>query len=667
MAMNFFEAQQQARSRTRLLVLLFSLAVLLLVALTDFVVLIALAFLQADQVDTNTTPQFPWGYLAVSSLAVVSVIGAVVLFRLAQLKKGGKVVAEALGGRRLKSDETDPKVRVLQNVVSEMAIAAGVPAPPLYVLPDQSINAFAAGFSPADAVIGVTEGTLNLLSRDELQGVIAHEFSHILNGDMRLNLRLLALLHGILFISEAGQQLLQVRSGGRDRNGGFLVVLGVGLSFIIIGYIGVLFGQLIKAAVSRQREFLADASAVQFTRNPAGIGGALKRIAALQQGGRVKHPQASEMSHLFFADALSRWQMGFIGGWFATHPPLTERIKRIEPHWIGGLPDATTAATPAGASTDTGNETPVSKPLEQRMALLQAALLATQTGAQKAGAQLAGTQTAGAAAVLPGAPDALLAQDLTIQRRQLQAEFDSLPAAVRHASQHELPAQALLCCCLMSEQDLPRQLKLVQGLGMPGLLSEVDRLFDLVQPLQALTRLTLLQQLVPTLKQLSQNRFTHLQQLCRALIDLDGHCDTFEALVWLWLDHVIAAEFEPAAQTKARHGRLAQILPAFLPLLHWVSQQAADATAQQHSWQAGVQALGLDPTSTVQPQPQPLGSLQLLPLINSTPLLKQQIWLALRAAVAADGQLLLDELLVLQGVALLLEIPIDSAPAASGY
>jgi Zn-dependent protease with chaperone function len=652
--MNFFEAQQQARSRTRLLVLLFSLAVLLLVALTDFVVLIALAFLQADQVDTNATPQFPWGYLAVSSLAVVSVIGAVVLFRLAQLKKGGKVVAEALGGRRLKSDETDPKVRVLQNVVSEMAIAAGVPAPPLYVLPDQSINAFAAGFSPADAVIGVTEGTLNLLSRDELQGVIAHEFSHILNGDMRLNLRLLALLHGILFISEAGQQLLQVRSSGRDRNGGILVVFGVGLSFIIIGYIGVLFGQLIKAAVSRQREFLADASAVQFTRNPAGIGGALKRIAALQQGGRVKHPQASEMSHLFFADALSRWQMGFIGGWFATHPPLTERIKRIEPHWIGGLPDAATAATPAGSVA----ETPVSKPLEQRMALLQAALLATQAGAQTTGAT---------AARLAGAPDSLLAQDLTVQRRQLQAEFDNLPATVRHASQHEVPAQALLCCCLMSEKDLPRQLKLVQGLGMPGLLSEVDRLFDVVQPLQALTRLTLLQQLVPTLKQLSQSRFTHLQQLCRALIDLDGRCDTFEALVWLWLDHVIAAEFEPAAQTKARHGRLSQVLPTLLPLLHWVSQQAADEAMQQHSWQAGLQALALDPATINQPQSQPLGSLQLLPLINSTPMLKQQIWLALRAAVAADGQLLLDELLVLQGVALLLEIPVDSAPAASGF
>ncbi len=292
------------------------------------------------------------------------------------------------------------------------------------------------------------------------------------------------------------------------------------------------------------------------------------------------------------------------------------------------------------------------------MALLQAALLATQAGAQTASAT---------AAVLPGAPESLLAQDLTVQRRQLQAEFDQLPAAVRHASQHELPAQALLCCCLMTEHELPRQLKLVQGLGMPGLLSEVDRLFDLVQPLQPLTRLTLLQQLVPTLKQLSQSRCSHLQQLCRALIDLDGRCDTFEALVWLWLDHVIAAEFAPQAQTKARHGRLAQVQPVLLPLLHWVSQQSTSPAAQLDSWQAGLRALGLDPAAVQQPQAQPLGSLELLPLINSTPMLKQQIWLALRAAVAADGQLLLDELLLLQGVALLLEIPLDSAPAASGF
>jgi hypothetical protein len=219
----------------------------------------------------------------------------------------------------------------------------------------------------------------------------------------------------------------------------------------------------------------------------------------------------------------------------------------------------------------------------------------------------------------------------------------------------------------MSEHDLPRQLKLVQGLGMPGLLSEVDRLFDQVQPLQALTRLTLLQQLVPTLKQLSQSRFTHLQQLCRALIDLDGHCDTFEALVWLWLEHVIAAEFAPQAQAKARHGRLSQVLPTLLPLLHWVSLQSANPAAQLDSWQAGIRALGLDGASVLQPEIQALGSMQLLPLINSTPAVKQQIWQSLRAAVAADGQLLLDELLVLQGVALLLEIPIDSAPADSGY
>jgi Zn-dependent protease with chaperone function len=277
----------------------------------------------------------------------VLLIGIVVALKRAELRQGGQVIAKALGGTRLDHQIADPKQRMLLNVGEEMAIAAGVPVPPVYLMPEAGINAFAAGYAPADAVIGITEGCLQQLNRDQLQGVVAHEFSHILNGDMRMNIRLIALLQGILFIGHAGYYLL--RSAGRsstaisigssrskNNNGGGIFALALGL--MVLGYLGSFFGNLIKAAVSRQREFLADASAVQFTRNPQGIAGALKAIGAVgSRGSRVKHPNADEMSHLFFGEAISRWT-----SLFATHPPLAERIKRIEPSWLGKFPTAST-------------------------------------------------------------------------------------------------------------------------------------------------------------------------------------------------------------------------------------------------------------------------------------------------------------------------------------
>ena len=234
---------------------------------------------------------------------------------------------------------TDLDERKILNVVEEMAIASGTPVPPVYLMEnEEGINAFAAGFTPGDAVIGVTRGCIRTLTRDELQGVIAHEFSHILNGDMRLNIRLIGVLYGILLISMTGWLIFRstayntgfnTRRDDDDRRGGNPWPL-VGLALYILGYVGVLFGNLIKAAVSRQREFLADASAVQFTRNPDGIAGALKKIGALSEGSKIQAPEAQETSHLFFGEAT-----GHIFGFMATHPPLAERIRRIDPSFNG--------------------------------------------------------------------------------------------------------------------------------------------------------------------------------------------------------------------------------------------------------------------------------------------------------------------------------------------
>ena len=328
---NFFEHQQQARRNTGLLVLLFFLAFGLIIAAVTLVI----AFIAgAVQTDGNGGYQLSIEPFLWVSLVVGGGILMVMLVKWLQLKAGGKVIAEYLGGELISPDTQDTVERRVLNVVEEMAIAANMPVPAVYILPHESnINAFAAGYDTRDAVIGLTRGSVETFSRAQLQGVVAHEFSHILNGDMRLNIRLIAALAGILAVAHFGRILLY--SGGRSRgrnNKNALPLVGIGL--MIVGGIGVLFGNLIKAAVSRQREYLADAAAVQFTRNPEALSGALKQIGARQYGSRMFSKNADEAAHLFFGEALKHWF-----GMMATHPPLEKRIKRIEPHWNGRYPE----------------------------------------------------------------------------------------------------------------------------------------------------------------------------------------------------------------------------------------------------------------------------------------------------------------------------------------
>ena len=335
--MNFFESQDRARKHTFQLVSLFALAVVSLIIMTNLLVMLVFGYINAEQMQNGESllRQIDWQTFATVSVAVGVVVLLGSLYKLLALSAGGKAVAESLGGKLIPRNTDDPKLRKLLNVVEEISIASGTPAPPVYVLENEvGINAFAAGFSPRDAVIGVTRGTIEHLSREQLQGVIAHEFSHIFNGDMRLNIRLIGVLNGILIIGILGYYLLYSasfsrRGRGNDKGAGAMLALAIGL--MVIGYAGTFFGGLIKAAVSRQREYLADASAVQFTRNPDGISGALKRIGGLESGSKVENPGASEVSHAFFAQGVS----GFMQPLSATHPPLAKRILRIDPHWDG--------------------------------------------------------------------------------------------------------------------------------------------------------------------------------------------------------------------------------------------------------------------------------------------------------------------------------------------
>jgi Zn-dependent protease with chaperone function len=320
--MDFFAQQARVRSSSRRLVVLFALAVVAIVAAIDAVVWLVLGHHPANGEPARSNLPLLLG----SSLAVVAGIGLSSLFRIRSLSGGGRTVAERVGAVVVPTNARDPALRQLRNVIEEVAIAAGVPVPDIYLLADElGINAFAAGYSASDAAVCVTRGCLDQLTRDELQGVIAHEFSHVLNGDMRLNIRLMGLLFGILVVGIAGRRVIESNAERSSRRDGAGQIVLIGLALIGIGYIGYFFARLIQAAVSRSREMLADASAVQFTRQTAGIAGALKKIAALGLASRLQMANRQEVAHMLFGAAGRSSEL------FATHPPLLQRIRALEP------------------------------------------------------------------------------------------------------------------------------------------------------------------------------------------------------------------------------------------------------------------------------------------------------------------------------------------------
>ena len=610
MSSNFFAQQDLARRNTRLLVLLFTLAVLLLLLLTNVVALVSLGLIDPTILDSQGYWQhLPWRLILWVSLVVIVAVGLAVLYKWQQLKAGGKVVAESLGGVRITPDSAEPLQRRLLNVVEEMALAAGTPVPPVYLLPEPSINAFAAGYGPADAVIGVTRGCLEQLTRDELQGVVAHEFSHILNGDMRMNIRLIAILNGILFLGHIGYYLLRGsrgssavrigsgRSSSSKNSGGGIVLLALGL--VVIGYLGSFFGNLIKAAVSRQREFLADASAVQFTRNPGGIAGALKAIGSHSNNSKIANANADENSHLFFGEAISRW-----AAIFATHPPLATRIKRLEPNWNGKFPTPRAKQTQASATTDSS------------------AKAATSTHTER-----------------------------------LQ---QALPLLLLHSSRQTEPAMALVCCLVLQQDHevRQRQLHLIKEMGSADLLQQVDQLCDSVASLNTLQQVQLLQRLMPALKALTEGRFLQFEQLLQALLSAINNVAMTPWLISQFVEHNLAVQFDSRHISRQYSSKtLAQHSDAVRQLLALVSSAAGDSTQQQHAWQAATAALTFSLASQ-QPTADLTRLSQLLPsLLALAPLQKQQLWQAIDAGVRADNLLQTDEQALLLALALLLEIP----------
>ena len=325
--MNFFEHQQLARRNSRVMVLLFALSVIAIVLAVNVVVAVVYAVADAPESAAPTLASVPRSVWAISTVVTLGIIFVVSLVNIVGLAGGGAKVAKMMGARAVASNSQDRLERRLLNIVEEMSLASGVRLPQVYIMDgEKAINAFAAGWSVSGAVVCVTRGTLERLTRDELQGVIGHEFSHILNGDMGLNIRMIGVLAGIVAIGSVGGFVMRGAFEADDLRAAIPLFL-VGLAIFTVGYTGLFFARLIKAAVSRQREFLADASSVQFTRNPDGIAGALDQIRASGAGTLIQGRYAEEMSHMFFGQSVKMK----LAGLFQTHPPLEERIRRVHP------------------------------------------------------------------------------------------------------------------------------------------------------------------------------------------------------------------------------------------------------------------------------------------------------------------------------------------------
>ncbi len=582
--MNFFESQDRVRKHTFQLVLLFGLAVVTLIIMVNLMVMVAFGYINSQQLQDGATllQQIDWQTFAAVSAGVGVVVLAGSLYKIMALSAGGKVVAESLGGKLIPQNTKELKQRKLLNVVEEMAIASGIPAPPVYLLADeQGINAFAAGFSPRDAVIGVTQGTIDHLSREQLQGVIAHEFSHIFNGDMRLNIRLIGVLNGILILGIIGYYLLysasfSQRGRSSGKNAGGILALAIGL--MVIGFTGTFFGGLIKAAVSRQREYLADASAVQFTRNPDGIAGALKRIGGLEFGSKIENPGAPEVSHAFFAQGVS----GVMQAWSATHPPLAKRILRIDPHWDGEF-----------AASDKLDQT--ESPRDGGLGHEEKTNIKENMAREALAKNLATVVTGAAMADVANAIDQIgNPKPETIKHaRSLIAE---LPTTIVEAAREPYGARAVIYSLVLDKgpEIRDRQLAYLQSHADADVLVLTHKLVPSMDGLDIKYRLPLIDIAIPALKQLSLDQYQAFKGNLVALIEMDSRVDLLEWTLQKILFNHLDGHFFKLAHTKTRYshvGQLKQEIALILSALAHAGQQ--DNNAVEEAFTAATKILDI--------------------------------------------------------------------------
>jgi Zn-dependent protease with chaperone function/uncharacterized tellurite resistance protein B-like protein len=647
--MDFFERQDKARRNTKWLVLYF----IVCVALTILCVYLVIAFTLGLQRHSSSSVAGLWNpeVFLWATLGTVGIISFGSLYKMSQLSGGGSAVATALGGTPVSPQPTDLDERKLRNVVEEMAIASGVPVPEIYVLEDEpGINAFAAGSSTSDAAIGVTRGAIRLLTRDELQGVIAHEFSHILNGDMRLNLRLMGWVFGILCLTVVGRILLRSGSSRRsssssnNKKGGNPLPL-IGLALIAIGWIGVFFGKLIKAAVSRQREYLADSAAVQFTRNPSGLAGALKKIGGLTYGSRLDAANAEEASHMFFGNGLGEsWMQAF-----ATHPPLRERIQLLEPNFDGKFTKVIASSAqvppqiPAYGRQSAPPVIPPPIPFDARRVGAESFDRSPSIAASSALSDI-GHPTSAHLAYSAGLVHAI-------------------PDPLRNAAGEPFSATALIYSLLLSSNaDVrSRQLSQLQGVSAQSAQHEMTRFEESLRSLDSRLKLPLVELSIPALRQLSPAQYVEFSQNINHLVEADREVDLFEYALRKTLLRHLDPHFKQVPRRIVQYYSLAGLRDELSLLLSGLAHAGhADFSEIEKAFNTGASILKLK------------DGLQLLDLNECTmeridaaldqlsqtaPHCKKMLLQACAEAVGADGAIHVQEAELLRAIADSLDCP----------
>jgi len=629
--MNFFEHQAAARRTSTRLVVLFALAVAGIVIAVDLAAYVAFGGVGAE-------PGERGALLVFTSLLTMAIIGLGSLYRIASLRGGGEPVALQLGGVPVPEDTTDFNLRRLRNVVEEIAIASGVPVPKIYVLEHEAaINAFAAGYSPSDAVVAVTRGALDRLNRDELQGVIAHEFSHILNGDMRLNIRLIGVLFGILMLGIIGRKVLQFAPRGRNGKGAGAIVAAA-LIALVVGYIGLFFGRMIKAGVSRTRESLADASAVQFTRQTQGLAGALKKIGGVGEGSKLNdRGDAEEVSHMLFGDGI-----GF-SGLFATHPPLLKRIQALEPQfradqldelarrWISAPPDGLEEDTRLGLDASSGARLP---------------LATTQLN------------------ITPPMVIAQIAQPAADDYRRADAIGAAIPDSLRALAARRDAVMPLLLGLLLAEQQTLAGIQGTEiaarlGASVAGEAARLQR--QLIDELHPMLRLPLAALAFPVLRLRPRAELGTFLDTVHAVVNADGEVSLFEYCLGRLLQVQVRESLDPAKHAQFGRRKLNDVRSEVATLLCVVAQAGnADPADAQRAYLAGIQRVL--PRDHLPYLPRANGVLALdeawTPLDALDPLARQALIEGLTATISHDGRITVAESELLRTICGVLHCPL---------